>query len=491
MRALLRRLFGIDPRALAALRIAIALLLLIDLGLRALDFSNFYTDAGLLPFRVSLSTHVFPLHAISGAAWYQGLLFAVAAAFALLLLVGRFTRVATIASWAMLVSLQTQSAIGGYFADEMLRMVLFWCMFVPLARVWSLDARRNPPSHNLSRLPVLSVGTAGLLLQIASIYFFTGLLKTGPDWWETGNAIEIALARDWNVKPFGAFLARELAGTLEIATYSVLAFEIIGPLLLFSPFATRTLRVIVVALLWIFQLGLGLSIYLENMPWISSLIMLPFLPDYCWDRLEPRRETKGGPAGTEGPTRRRRGLAGELLAAGFLVYVLAFNIAGAFGEDTFPKSLGRAGNWLRINQKWAMFSPNSPREDGWYVIPGRLKNETMVNLWWTGPRLSWEKPPKISALHRSERWATYEMRLTEPLFDRPEFSHFRRRYAEWHCHRWNETHSGDEELLQLEVVFVDEFTHHDLSPPAQVPRLLYALRCSDGDYRGMEEQRTD
>jgi len=45
----LARRFGVDPRALAALRMSLGLLFLADLALRSRDLVAFYTDAGVLP----------------------------------------------------------------------------------------------------------------------------------------------------------------------------------------------------------------------------------------------------------------------------------------------------------------------------------------------------------------------------------------------------------------------------------------------------------
>jgi len=42
-------IFGVDPRALAAMRMGLAGLTLVDLALRSGDLSAFYTDAGVLP----------------------------------------------------------------------------------------------------------------------------------------------------------------------------------------------------------------------------------------------------------------------------------------------------------------------------------------------------------------------------------------------------------------------------------------------------------
>jgi len=108
VRDALDRRFGVDPRALAALRISLAALLLLDLALRARDLATFYSDVGVFP-RSALAHH-YPamgsvsIHAISGAVWVQALLFLVAAAFATAFFVGYRTRLATLASLVLLVS---------------------------------------------------------------------------------------------------------------------------------------------------------------------------------------------------------------------------------------------------------------------------------------------------------------------------------------------------------------------------------------------------
>ena len=51
--SLLDAIFGVDARALAALRIGLAALTLVDLALRAPDVAAFYTDAVVLPRSVA------------------------------------------------------------------------------------------------------------------------------------------------------------------------------------------------------------------------------------------------------------------------------------------------------------------------------------------------------------------------------------------------------------------------------------------------------
>jgi len=102
VRAVLEALFGVDVRSLALFRCGLAIALLIDLAERARWLRANYTDSGVLP-RVLLPARpeaVFPsAHALGGSLWFEALLFALAGAFALMLLVGWRTRAAQIASW--------------------------------------------------------------------------------------------------------------------------------------------------------------------------------------------------------------------------------------------------------------------------------------------------------------------------------------------------------------------------------------------------------
>jgi hypothetical protein len=496
---LAERLFGIDPRALATLRIAMALILLADLAARTAHFEALHTDLGVLPgWLVADSSRIAiaPLHLLSGAFWYQAALFGIAAVFALMMLVGCFTRVATLASWLLLLSLHSRVQLFVDFGDTILRLLIFWSVFMPLGLRWSVDARRRPTDPERARRPVVSVASAGLLLQIASIYFFTALLKNGDEWRVDGTAVEVALHWDWSLLPFGKFMLNEMSGLLEVATWGTLALEFFGPLLLFCPVATPGIRIVTATLFIGFQAGLGISIALGLMPWINSVMMFAFMPSIWWDavagvpgmarlgRLLPARDSTPSPRGPAGSTvpavERRRSwqrLCVEAFAGVCLVYVLAYNTVGLFPEATFPESLKRFGHVLRINQHWAMFTPNSPRNDGWYVIPARLADGSVVNLT-NGGALSWEKPPLISAVHEGRRWQVFQMRIALPIFQLPNRVHYRERYAEFLCRRWNADHPAGKHAVTLEVIHIDEITPEDLSqPPTQVPRLLVRHQC--------------
>ena len=102
------RRIALDLRSLALFRIALGAVLLGDLITRAFDLTVFYTDFGVLPRAALLDKFVpaqrFSVHLMSGQFVFQAALFLIAGVFAVMLSFGIRTRLATFASWFMLVS---------------------------------------------------------------------------------------------------------------------------------------------------------------------------------------------------------------------------------------------------------------------------------------------------------------------------------------------------------------------------------------------------
>ena len=72
------QLFAVDVRALAVLRMGMAVVILYDLAVRAPDLVAHYTDAGVLPrtARIAMMWDYheawwMSLHMLSGQAWWQ------------------------------------------------------------------------------------------------------------------------------------------------------------------------------------------------------------------------------------------------------------------------------------------------------------------------------------------------------------------------------------------------------------------------------------
>lgn len=120
-----------------------ALLVLSDLARRAKDLVAHYSDQGVLPrSELDLGPYSFSLNTLSGAPEFQALLFGLAALGALSMLVGYRTRLATFVVWLLVLSIQLRNPLVLTGGDQLLHLLLFWGIFLPLGTVWSVDRAR-------------------------------------------------------------------------------------------------------------------------------------------------------------------------------------------------------------------------------------------------------------------------------------------------------------------------------------------------------------
>ena len=287
MQADVVELFGADLRSLAVFRIVLALLVLAWLATRATDLSAHYTDQGVLPRTVLiedvLNRWAFSLNLINGEVFFQALLFGIGMLAALGMLVGYRTRLMTVITWVILLSIQIRNPLVGNAGDELLRMLLFWGMFLPLGAYWSLDRARKVAAPRLS-MHFLSFATVGLFLQIAFMYWFTALLKTGPEWRVDGTALYYALSIDQFVTLTGSYLL-QFPELLKYLTFATLGLEALGPVLLFFPFFTGPVRTGVIVAFMGLHFGIWMTMGIGLFPWISAFCMVCFLPSWFWDNV--------------------------------------------------------------------------------------------------------------------------------------------------------------------------------------------------------------
>lgn len=286
----------IDLRSLALFRVALGLVLLADLLILIPQIDDFYTDRGVLPREAMLrllgSRWTISLHLISGEWVVQLALFLVAVLFAIGFTVGYRTRFCAIASWILLASMQARTPPLLHGGDAVLRLLLFWCMFAPLNARYSLDRALNPSTPPL---PVrhLSPATLALMFQLCGIYWFAASEKMHPDWLIDRTAVYYALNLDQFVTPLGKVVL-DYPGFMSLMTIGTVALELLGPILVLSPFLTAPLRLLMVASFVGFHAGLGLTMRLDLFPWVCAAAWLMFLPATFWEALERRLARRAG-----------------------------------------------------------------------------------------------------------------------------------------------------------------------------------------------------
>lgn len=481
-----RHRFEIDARSLAAFRMALGLLILADLLSRARNLTAFYTDVGVYP-RTAFIAHQHPLrlsfHLISGELWAQALLFAIAAVFAIALTIGYRTSAATVGSWLFLVSLHNRvpDVLNG--GDFLLRLLLFWAVFLPLGARWSIDAIQT----GRRRRRVASVASAALLLQVVIVYTANVIAKYSGEVWLQGNG----LAYVFSLGQFTVLLGDHLSAyptLLRVLNYLWLGTITLSFLLVVL---TGIRRVVFVFLLMAMHLGMLVTMRIDLFPLISVASLLPFLPASFWTFLEARfaasrvrsaSRTWAGRLAQALPTvttvdgshllgRAKRGVL-TVVPLIFLVLVVLWNVhlglSYSYDTDVLPGEAETVIDITRTDQYWNMFAPDPLSTDGWVVAPGRLENGSRVDAF-HGGAVTWDRPPDISDTYPTARWRKYLVRLWR--YDTAD----RRLFAEYLCRRWNANH--ETELVNVSVYFMEQPTqiHNDTEPINKVR--LVSHRC--------------
>jgi hypothetical protein len=485
----LREMLSLDLRSIALFRILLGGIILLDLIWRLPSLEAFYTDFGVLPREmVTVAWHgaaFFGFHQYFSSVPGVLLLFLVNAVFAVMLLVGWRTRLATVVCWLFLISLQNRNPMVLQGGDVLLRVLVFWGMFLPLGAYLSVDCRSRRPQPG-GEMQVFSAGTVALILQVCLVYIFTALLKSSDSWRTTGDAVYLALQLDAFRRPLGTLLLPH-HGLLRVATHITLFFEAFGPLFLFYPVRNGPVRTAVVFSFWFFHLvALNLCMDVGPFPYICAVAWTVLLPAWFWERaasvwrrmaipppLRRRAEAfvaRNLPHGDRPPYPTRLAWPLQAIVCLCLLGVLLWNLRTLdfkFWSRIFPRSANFLLEVPHIDQYWGMFAPKPTMDGGWYVIPGKLRNGTEIDLLRDGAPVSWEKPGDVIRSYRSERWRKYLMNLWDVRNSR-----YRLHYARYLARLWNRDHYGPEELCTFEICYMRQDSQRGFKPTLQPKKVV-------------------
>ena len=476
--AKLSELFGLDLRSLAALRICTAGLILLDLWIRSRDLAAHYSDGGILPrsvlFNLASNDWFLSIHTSSGAWQFQCILFVIAAVFAVSLLLGYRTRLVTVVLWCLLLSLQNRNTMILEGADVLLRLIVFWGMFLPWGARCSLD-RLACPDHDAEANQVSSPATLAFSLQIVLVYVFSAVLKTGNEWRVDGSALYFALSCDMFVTPFGRQLLNLPREFLESITFSLWWLEAVGMFFLFVPIYNALFRLAVIAAFVGLHFGIWVSMSVGLFPLIGATAMVAFVPGVVWNVLGRLRLFKAVvsvcssigqrlrehlpalPSGFSITT--KQSPAGKILALLFLAYIVMWNLGTRENATVGMRNVEWVGLLTRTDQKWDMFAPYPIKDDGWYVIEGTLMDGSTIDLsryamdGSTRRAVKWEKPATVSATYSTSRWQKYMSRL----WLRIDSGH-RLYFARFICRRWQSEHPSESRLENFRIYYMLEVT---------------------------------
>ncbi|MCP4192373.1 MAG: HTTM domain-containing protein [Planctomycetaceae bacterium] len=450
------RVFGIDTRALALFRIGIGSLLLVDLGMRLRDLEAHYTDQGVLPLEVlqqrMSDSWQWSIHALGGSATFQAALFLLAAVVAIAYLLGYQTRMAAFVSWVLLVSLHGRNPYVVNGGDVLLRLLLFWSVFLTLDRHFSIRSLRQ--GRTAPRVEV-SLASAGILIQIGLLYWMAGYFKLQGTWLNA-DTLQRVLQSDSYVKPI-AYAMLEYPQWLSVMGWLALRGELFLPILIFSPVWTKPIRLFAVVFFFIFHLGIELTLTVGLFSFASWMAWLLFIPKELWDRICPSERScfSTERSGEEKAWGWKRGLA-NLVAGTALLFVCWANLVTVrepWANRLKSEFLQDLGDVVVLRQRWNLF-PRPLTHDGWFIGVARLADGRTVDLFRGGQIADWtsySKPKYVSQQFSNHRWRKYYRGI---IFSS---RHSLREPLSWYLVRqWNSSHGPEEQIQSFELHFMEE-----------------------------------
>ncbi len=324
--AALRRRFAeayltMDARSAALGRIAVSVVLLIDLFRRVPVLRLFYSNEGLLPNHTLLwrppTQWMFSFFFPASLPGEAALGFVICGLVYVALLVGWRTRLMRFLALVCVLSLHGRVTLVENGGDWTLGELMLWSSFLPLGRRYSVDALRaslrrrrettaaqlvgpfpgpvDPPGGDPNRIVSLAAFT--IILQLANAYFFNAIHKGGPTW-RHGEAVHYVLYQNRMVTWFGVWMRPYMTPALSrVMSYAALGTEAALPWLILSPVRRAwTRRIAILAIIGLhtgFQMFLNLGIF----SW-AMIAYSPFLLTSAdWElfgrlaRRSPRRVT--------------------------------------------------------------------------------------------------------------------------------------------------------------------------------------------------------
>ncbi len=287
-----------DRRTLGFSRILLGGFLVFDLFRRSAAWEEMFGDKGVLPTFVSTSkpqSQGFTLFHGFTTAPELWLLFAVMLTTYLCLMVGFKTKLMQVLSLFFVASANGRVLLienGGYVVQNLL---LLWTCFMPMGDRFSVDGllasfqrKKERTAEELNdrsglldsfRLsPFVSVVGLAVSLQLAAIYYFNVLHKTGVDWKVNGSAVHYVLYVDRMVTPIvGDIRTHAPFPILKWMTFGVLSAEAAIPFCMLLP------RLVIAGFdlkLWMRRAELVL-IQLLHIGFGSTFVLGPFAWSLC------------------------------------------------------------------------------------------------------------------------------------------------------------------------------------------------------------------
>lgn len=447
------------------MRIGLALVIIADLFIRSSDLEAHYCNTGMWPTELiqnlGWQKGFWSLHALSGSFTWMFFLMAAHFIFAFFLLLGYKTKWVTVLVWLLYISLHNRNVFISQAGDDLLRLVLFWGLFLPWHRCYSIDARRNNFALKQNTLASL-----GYLLLIASVYFFSVSLKTSHEWHTEGTAVYYALSLDQLRLPFLGDYLYQFPTLMKLLTWLVFYVELVIPMLILYPAKKGYLRGIAFVLIVTLHIGIGLTLYVGLFYIISIVSAIGLLPSGFMNRVESTFHLKKIERNVKIKTTNDFTFIKTTVCAIVVILCLVLNLSSvSWFNYQLRQEILIPINTLRLNQYWGMFSPGVIKKDGWFVYYGIDSIGRQWDLRLNQDYVDFTKPKYVVRTFKSDRWR----KLAENMQGTHTF--LRPLYGKYILKEWNKQHP-EKKIVTLNVYFMEKETLPDYETSPVVKHLL-------------------
>lgn len=483
--------FELNFCSLALFRISIGIILLLDILSRAKYTELFLSDFGVLPRKVLIDSSDrwdWSLNMLSGVSLLQLFLVCIAIVFSLFLIFGYKTLISTFVCWVLVVSFQNRNPLINDGGDSLLRLSLFWSLFLPLGKVYSIDSLKATTKSIAGS--VVSAGSAALIIQLCLMYLSSALLKSAPEWRSEGTAVYYALSLDIFARPLGKYLLN-FPELLKFLSFATLIIEGFLPLLLFIPFYNSFLRLFVIAFFVCLHLGFAMTMGLGLFPLVCISVWLALLPQSFWDFVQSKLSKvttiksyiiKFSVIASSYWQKLIKKLSslkpiiGTCVCISVLTFVFYVNLHSV-NQKVFKidKKAQCLESVLGLKQEWSMFAPFPMKEEAWYILKGKTISGRLMNMQKEkifAEESDWEKPKDTCFMCKDQRYGNFYNKIFT-LSD-----NMKKSYGQYLCRDWNFKHKKEEDKIsEVEIYFMLEKTlpNNKTAPPEK--KLLLTQKC--------------
>lgn len=394
-------LAGCSSIALSLFRISLGTLLSLELLLRYRFLEAFYSDNGTLPTdllleRVDDLYKIVCLHCHFGSLLAQQVLLTVQVGCAISLTMGFQTRLASILSWYLYLSLTLRNTWMNYILDRYFHYLLFLSMLLPLDDHWSVQKAMK---QRIDTSWIISPATIALKALLLWIYVDAGMgkyLDPQKGWSFYADPLPALDTYARHTLPAQYLYALLGSYGLRCLTPIVVYIELAAaPLALAGQFLhLRT--VISVAIGLIISLHIGIAMTLRNSTLLSLVACVAWVP-----LLPIVSQSSIGSVQTPS--------LGHSISS---ILVIGGMVTGCLWLETISQGCDQSVKHIwstLLHNRWNVFV-GAEEYVTWEIAPGLLQDGSTVDVWGRRNEIYWNLPgdgAPCTATARPGRWRSF------------------------------------------------------------------------------------